>query len=164
MRGMMLWLVLGLGATRPGSAQERQAPDFRPLEFLAGSCWVGTFPDGKATDEHCFDWVFDRKFLRDRHVVHGGLQPYQGETIYGMDPVAKQLSFWYWNSDGDMMIGRVEYTPEGIVFPARYTTPKGDVEIKAVWTRAGSDAYRVVNSQRDGADWKPLWSMELRRK
>jgi hypothetical protein len=59
------------------------APDFRPFEFLVGDCWVGSFPDGKATDEHCFEWVYDRKFIRDRHVVRNGEAPYFGEALYG---------------------------------------------------------------------------------
>ena len=76
--------------------QQPQPPDFRPLEFVVGSCWVGTFPDGKATDEHCFEWVYDRKFIRDRHVVRNGEAPYAGEALYGWDPKAKRLAFWYW--------------------------------------------------------------------
>ena len=144
-------------------AQQPQGADFGPLEFLVGSCWIGTFPDAKKTDEHCFEWVFDRKFIRDRHVVRGGA-PYQGETIYGWDPTAKRLSFWYWNSDGLLTVGRVEYTPEGIVFPERYTTSKGEVELKAVWTRLGTDGYRVWQGQRTNSGWKTLWTMDLTRK
>ena len=65
---------------------------------MVGDCWVGTFPDGKATDEHCFEWVYDRKFIRDRHVVRNGEAPYFGEALYGWDAKEKRLAFWYWNS------------------------------------------------------------------
>ena len=158
-----LLLIAALSGTRELAAQQPHAVDFRPLEFLVGSCWIGTFPDGKKTDEHCFEWVFDRKFIRGRHVVRGGA-PYQGESLYGWDPAAKQLSFWYWNSDGLVTTGRVEYTPEGIVFPERYSTAKGEVELKAVWSRAGADSYRVWQGQRTADGWKTLWTMELIRK
>jgi hypothetical protein len=143
--------------------QQRTTPDFRPLEFLVGHCWVGTFPDGKATDEHCFEWVFDRKFIRDRHVVRNGAAPYAGETLYGWDSEKKRLGFWYWNSEGEVLIGAVEYRPGSIVFPTRHVTDKGTVELRATWTRRGEDSYRVEQSQRAGEVWKPLWTMELKR-
>jgi hypothetical protein len=139
-------------------------PDFRPLEFLVGSCWVGTFPDGKATDEHCFEWVFERKFIRDRHIVRNGMTPYAGETLYGWDAKAKAPVFWYWNSDGDVLTGTVEYRPESIVFPTRLETDKGMMELRATWTRTGPDGYRVDQSQMADGDWKPLWTMEFKRK
>jgi len=52
--------LLTLGLTLAGRELRGQRPDaaFQPLDFLAGSCWRGTFPDGKATDAHCFDWVY----------------------------------------------------------------------------------------------------------
>ncbi len=140
------------------------APDFRPLEFLVGDCWVGTFPDGKVTDEHCFEWVYERKFIRDRHVVRNGQAPYAGETLYGWDPKEKRLAYWYWNSDGEMLVGTVEYRADSIVFPTEYTTDKGTVEMLATWTRTGPDSYRAATSQRAGDAWKPLWAMELKRK
>lgn len=145
------------------SAQSPSAADFRPMEALVGTCWIGTFPDGKRTDEHCFEWVFDRKFIRDRHVVRGG-PSYQGETLYGWDVEARKLSWWYWSSDGMMMVGRVEYTPDGIVFPSRFSTPGGEVEIKAVWDRVGKDGYRVAQSQKTATGWTSLWTMEMSRK
>ncbi|HEU5219343.1 MAG TPA: hypothetical protein VFU23_11820 [Gemmatimonadales bacterium] len=132
------------------------AVDFGPLEPLVGHCWVGAFPDGKQTDEHCFEWVFDRKFIRDRHVVRGGA-PYQGETIYGWDTATKRMSYWYWSSEGFILTGRVDYSAEGIAFP-------GDGDIKAEWTRPAAAGYRVTQSRRVNGVWKELWTMEMRPK
>jgi hypothetical protein len=143
---------------------QSKVPDFRPLEFLVGHCWVGAFPGGKATDEHCFEWVFDRKFIRDRHVVRNGDAPYAGETLYGWDAEEKRLGFWYWNSEGEVIVGAVEYRPGSIVFPTKHVTDKGTMELRATWTRTGQDSYRVEQSQRAGQAWKPLWTMELKRK
>lgn len=164
----MTWIMTAvlvgmLAGGAEGDARRAPGPDFGPLEFLVGSCWVGTFPDGKQTDEHCFEWVFDRKFIRDRHVVRGAT-PYEGETLYAWDAKAKALQYWYWNSAGELVQGRVQYTPEGVVFPSVWHSPKGEVEIKAVWKRSGEDAYRVWNGRRDGAEWKTMWEMELRRR
>ncbi len=156
--------VAALSTLSPSAVQHPAAPDFTPLEFLVGSCWEGPFPDGKATDEHCFQWVFDRKFIRDRHVVRNGEKPYAGETLYGWDPKEKRPAFWYFNSDGEVLIGTVEYQADSIAFPTRYETDTGPVELRAVWTRMGKDSYQVDQSRRAGTAWKPLWAMERKRK
>ena len=93
-----------------------------------------------------------------------GKAPYAGETIYGWDARAKRLAYWYFNSEGEVIVGTVEYRPDSIVFPTRYETEKGPVELRATWTRTGPDSYGVNQSQRAGKDWKPLWTMELKRK
>ena len=90
-------------------------------------------------------------------------RPSAGETLYGWDPEEKRLAFWYWNSEGEVLIGAVEYRPGSIVFPTKYVTDKGTVELRATWTRRGQDSYRVEQSQRTGEVWKPLWTMELKR-
>lgn len=164
MRWLAPLLLLGTLQADSGDVAGREpGRGLEPLAFLAGSCWKGTFPDAKRTDEHCFEWLFDRKFIRDRHVVEGG-PPYRGESILGYDTNRKQLAFWYWNSDGLVTVGEIQPTDEGVVFPERYTTPEGqEIEMQAVWSRAGKDAYKVVQRQRTDTGWKTLWTMEMQR-
>jgi hypothetical protein len=157
-------LTTVLGSVPALRAQQSHPAKFRPLEFLVGSCWIGTFPDGKKTDEHCFEWVFERAFIRDRHIVRGGETPYQGESLFWWDPKAGRLAFWYWNSQGGVSEGSADASSEGIVFPEHHTTDSGVVEMKAVWTRTGPDSYRVRQAERGGNDWKTLWTMDLRRR
>src|SRR5438128_7032322 len=126
-----LLLAAALISARPLAAQA----NFKPLEFLVGHCWIGTFPDGKQTDEHCFEWVYDRKFIRDRHVVRGAPALYEGESIYSWDAKAKRVAFSYYNSLGDVTTGAVEETAEGIVFPQKIESAVGTTELKSVWTR-----------------------------
>jgi hypothetical protein len=95
--------------------------------------------------------------------VRNGDAPYAGETLYGWDPNEKRLGFWYWNSDGEILTGAVEYRPGAIVFPTKHVTDRRTVELRATWTRRGQDGYRVEQTQRVGDEWKPLWSMELKR-
>jgi hypothetical protein len=162
---MMAAAVLGgsLFVSHELGAQQEPKPDFKPLEFLVGRCWTGPFAGSNKVDEHCFEWVFDKKFIRDRHIVRG-TPDYKGETIYGWDPIAKKLSYWYWNSEGLVIVGTVEYTPDGIVFPSRYATAEGPVELKATWKQLSNDAYSVSSAQRAGTgDWKTMWTMEMKR-
>jgi hypothetical protein len=155
--------ALTLGATRAAAqTHETHSADFGSLANLVGNCWVGTFPDGKQTDEHCFEWMLDRKFIRDKHVVRGG-KPYAGETIYMWDAAAKQLSFYYWNSEGQLMTGRGTPTAHGIDFLTRLPGKSGDMALKATWTPTGPDGFRIWNGQRAGDAWKELWTMEMKR-
>ena len=157
-------LVASIAAAAHASAQSvaGKSVNFQPLEFLVGSCWTGTFPDGKQTDEHCFEWVFDRKFIRDRHTVRGGT-PYGGETIYAWDASVGHPTFWYWNTDGQVITGQVHYTSEGIIFPERVVNEKGTTELKAVWRRLDADRYRVEQFAKAGEGWKELWTMEMKK-
>ena len=163
---LQLWLTIAatVSAAFVLEAQSPNSPDFRPLEFLVGRCWIGTFPDGKQTDEHCFEWVFDHKFIRDRHIVRNGDAPYQGETLYGWNPKEKRLEFWYWNSDGEILRGMVEYTAKAIVFPTVYYSKTGPIEMRAIWTPLGRDSYRAKEEQHVGTEWKTLRTMEFKSK
>jgi hypothetical protein len=107
--------------------------------------------------------MYGGRFLRDRHVVRGG-KPYEGETIYAVDPATKRLGYTYFSSDGMVITGDALPGTDGIVFPSRYTTAKGVVELEAIWSRVGDTAYRVRNRQKTGDGWKELWTMELRRR
>jgi hypothetical protein len=160
-------LILCVAAPVPARAQHdtssTPSTPLAALAFLAGSCWKGTFPDRVATDEHCFAWVYDGKFLRDRHVVRNGKGPYEGESIYAVDGATRQVAYTYWNSEGDVMRGTVEARGDSLVFPTRYDTPGGPVEILAVWTRLGPDRYRVWQAQKVGDQWKPFLTMEMTR-
>jgi hypothetical protein len=163
----MRWLAaVLLAGTLQGDSTPRPGAEpgatLAPLEFLVGSCWKGTFPDGRKTDEHCFEWMLGRRFIRDRHVVEGG-EPYRGESVLGWDTSAKRMGFWYWNSDGLVTVGSIEYRDGGVVFPERYTGPEGEVELEAIWSRRGKDAYHVLQRRRTPKGWETLWTMELRR-
>jgi hypothetical protein len=79
--------ILTLAASvSPARAQAGGRDAFAPMSFLAGHCWRGTFRDRPTvTDEHCFEWVYGGRFLRDRHVVRGDSVPYEGETLFAWD-------------------------------------------------------------------------------
>jgi hypothetical protein len=161
MRGTLVTILLVICAQ---STRAQSAPEpYRPMEFLVGSCWTGAFPNGKATDEKCFEWVFDRKFIRERHVVCGQAKPYAGETIFAWDPREKRIAFTYLNSLGGISTGWGEDASEGLVFPERHVSAGNVREMKAVWKRSGADAYSVSQAEKVGDGWKTLWTMELKR-
>lgn len=148
-------------ATPPLHAQTSSR--LAPLEFLLGSCWRGSFPGNTQTDEHCFESVFDRKFVRDRHVVRGG-QPYGGETIYYWDEAQKRVAFSYWNTEGQMMHGFVaSASADSIAFVIGIPSQNGTTEMRSRWALHGADGYRVTQLQRSGDSWKEIYSMDMKR-
>jgi hypothetical protein len=59
-RAAVLLAALAAPAATPAGADKVEVPmsAYQPLAFLVGHCWRGTFPDGRATDEHCFSWIY----------------------------------------------------------------------------------------------------------
>ena len=157
------WLTVLVPSMAFGPYRQSPAnPDFGTLGSLVGQCWVGTFPDQKQTDEHCFEWVFNGKFIRDRHKVRNGKAPYEGETLYGWNNKAQRVVFWYWNSEGDILQGTVEHKADTLVFPTQYESKDGPVELRAIWSHIGAGGYQAEESQRVGNQWKMLWTVQSR--
>jgi len=157
-------LVAAALASPLGAAQAAKTGPLQPLAFLAGSCWAGPAPGGKGTDTHCFEWVFDGRFLRDRHVVRDAGAPYEGETLYAWDPQAKRLVYTYWASDGGYSTGTVAPRAEGeLVFSDHYVSSDAVLDLQSVWRRSGEDGYGVEVSRRDGESWKPMWTSQMKR-
>ncbi len=88
-RAAVRWGAIGLlamGWPGPAKTAEASSPDpLAPLAWLAGSCWTGTFADGRTKDFVCYEWTLEGKFLRSRHHVVGGGRPYSGETLFSFD-------------------------------------------------------------------------------
>ena len=84
-------LALAVLAASTSAAAARD-PALEPLAFLAGHCWKGTLPGTADVDEHCYSWMFDGRYLRDRHVVRRGDKAvYEGESIYYWNGAEKRL-------------------------------------------------------------------------
>jgi hypothetical protein len=156
-------VALVTGAGGAAGAQAPEAGHFDPMAFLVGSCWKGTFPDGKATDEHCYEWIWGGKFIRDRHVVRGPKPDYEGETVFAWDAQKKQIVFWYFTNQGFYTTGSIEPKDEGLVVAETVVAASTPSEMKTVLRPNGPDSYLVRSQGKDGASWKELWSMELKR-
>ncbi len=161
-RATIAFLLVSVVLGGPAAAQLREP--LKPLEFLAGSCWTGSFPGGGGADRHCFESVFDGQFVRDRHEVTGGKKPYAGETIYSWDAKGKKVVYTYWASDGAMSTGDMLPGAEGeLVFSASHTPDGGELTIKSVWTRRGPDSYEAWAARKADGEWREMWRMTMRR-
>jgi len=158
----MLTLLLSISVATAAAAPVSPNP-LQPLAFLAGSCWAGDFPNGVGVDTHCFEWVYDGKFVRDRHVLRGKKPDYSGETIYAWMPEQKQIAFWYWSSDGDIEQGVVQPVADGLEFPEHHLVAPKEMTMRARWRRLDADRYETIEEQKDGGEWKTMWKVEYRR-
>jgi hypothetical protein len=139
-----------------------KSTNLEPLAFLAGSCWKGTFTGRAVTDEHCFTWIYNGRFLRDHHVVVGNRDPYEGETTYAWDAGLKQIVYWYIALPGFHSHGNVEPSDGALVFHDNLRTADAK-QLSTTWTRNGNDAYTVRVEELSDGKSKELWSMVMRR-
>jgi hypothetical protein len=162
MRSSLVFLAIlpAMALAQPKSP----AAHFQPQAFLAGSCWKGTFPDGKQVDEHCFEWIYDGQFLRDRHTVTGGPAPYGGETTYYFDAASKTVHYLYINILGGNSRGTVTSKGDALVFPEEnYSDGKQQQTYRSTWRRDGNDAYFVLTEVKTSQGWKEAWRTRMLR-
>jgi hypothetical protein len=157
--------VLAAGLLGPAVAEAPAAADpLGAMAWLAGNCYTGTFADGKTKDFVCYEWVFERKFLRSRHRVVGAEKPYAGETLVSFDKATGVIRYDYYNSLGDVLRGEALPHADGVAFPAEKVTIGGEsAEIRSSWQRRGADGYAAVTQRRYGDQWRTLFTIEFVR-
>lgn len=162
-------LTAALAVTTPSPSLHAQARaagggDFAPMAFLAGHCWRGSFRDRpQVTDEHCFEWVYDGKFLRDTHVVRGDSVPYEGQTTFAWHPQDRRIVYWYIARPGFHSTGHVVPGGERLEFVDDLRQAGGQRDLRSFWVRTGPDAFTVRTEDHTGGVVRELWSMEMRR-
>jgi hypothetical protein len=137
----------------------------KPMAFLAGHCWLGNFPESKHTDEHCFQWLYGGKALRDTHTVRGPGRPdYVGETTYYWDSGAKRVEFLYVENLGGISRGVVQSTPGALVFPAtQYVADGQPMTYRARWTVLNDQSYEAWSEMQDKTGWVTMFKITLKR-
>lgn len=155
----------GAGWTAQLPPPTHMQASMRALSFLAGSCWRGTFPDGRQTDTHCFTPIYGGRFMVDRHVVEGAPTPYSGETLYRLQVMEQRVAYSYRASDGSHSTGTVLSAPGGVAFPAESHRGENGAEmtIRSSWTRDGDNAYVALSEMRRNGRWRQMWRMRFER-
>jgi hypothetical protein len=165
--GSFLLIVTAMmisSSTSRASDKGRNAGPFEAMSFLAGSCWKGAFNDRPSvTDEHCFEWLYDGKFLQDKHVVRGDSIPYEGQTLFAWNAKEKKIVYWYIAVPGFYSTGYVDAKDQKIMFIDDLHAASGRRDLRSVWERTGPDAFLVHTQDHTGGNIKELWSMEMRR-
>jgi hypothetical protein len=149
----------------PTSGWAEPPAAYQPLAFLAEHCWKGEFPGGKASDEHCFSWMYGGQFLRDLHTVRSDGRPDAlGETIYFWDAADKRLQYLYVESGGGYSLGGVMADQDNLVFPETALVDSGQKQVyRSRWVRSGPDAYDVVTEFKMQDHWVPGFKIHMQR-
>jgi len=149
----------------PAVAQAEPIAALKPMAFLAGHCWKGTFPGSDKTDEHCFQWLYGGTALRDTHTVRGpGMPDYLGETTYYWNPAAKRVEFLYIENFGGSSRGTMEPTPNALTFPpTEYVDSDSTLTYRVRWTPVGADAYEAWSEMKGKDGWTTMFKMKLAR-
>jgi hypothetical protein len=147
----------------PSAAPAADAP-LTPLARLAGHCWKGEFAEGGTWDRHCFEWVYDGKFLHDKHALTGKRAPYGGETWYRYDAKAQRIVFHYFNSEGGYSEGDVQPAQNELRFPEeRYEQGGKTMVLRTVWRFDGDTRMLAVTEQQQGGKWVEAWRVAFAR-
>jgi hypothetical protein len=166
---MLKIIWTGLAAVLAATAAADTPPaaaGYQPLAFLVGHCWSGAAPGSKVSDEHCFSWVYEGKFVRDVHVLTGagGVITGRGESIYVWDSVSRHLEYLYIESDGGFSRGTLTAQGGILSFPPTHYLEDGKEQIyRSRWERAGENAYDVVTEFQDKDSWVPGFSVHMQK-
>ena len=159
-----LILALLLPLLLPAVARASPPRTSRRRRFSPALAGKARFPDGKRTDEHCYEWVYAGKFLRDRHTVKGGEAPYGGETIYYWDAESKLVHYLYINVLGGHSRGTVTPGDGALYFPEeKYSDGKIEQTYRSLWRRDGDDAYIAISEVKVPGGWKEAWRIRMQR-
>ena len=149
----------------PMTARAEPIEALKPMAFLAGHCWKGDFPGGKQTDEHCFEWLYGGRALRDTHTVRTPGRPdYIGETTYYWDAAAKRVEYLYIENLGGVSRGTMESAEGALVFPpTQYVAPGEAMTYRSRWSRIGDTAYEAFSEAQGKDGWVPMFKLTMKR-
>jgi hypothetical protein len=128
--------------------------ELKHMEFLAGSCWQGPFPDGKSTDSHCYKWFQRGRYLRERHEVIGSNPPYGGETTFYWDHDTKTVKYIYLANNGGIATGTSIAENGAVKYPdERYIGADGEFFVRAEMKQIDDNSY-AMRAEMKGKDGK----------
>ncbi|MDQ6916684.1 MAG: hypothetical protein M3023_02580 [Pseudomonadota bacterium] len=137
----------------------------KAMAFLAGHCWKGEFPSTKQVDEHCFQWMYNGKALRDTHTVRAPGRPdYIGETTYYWDSGSKRVEYLYVENFGGISRGSMESTPGALVFPAtQYVADGQSLTYRVRWTLIDDASYEAWSEMQTKDSWVTMFKLIMKR-
>jgi hypothetical protein len=149
----------------PIMAADAPSHPLDPLASFAGHCFKGSFPDRADTDEHCFQWLYGGKALRDTHTVRGASHPdYVGETTYYWDSAARRIDYLYIENGGGVMRGSVEPAAGALIFPAAaYVADGQSTTLRVRWTLQGEQGYEAWSEVQGKDGWQTFFRLRMAR-
>jgi hypothetical protein len=155
MRARFICLALALSVPAMAGAEAPSQQSLTMFDRLLGRCYVASVGPA-STDRHCFEGVYGRKHVRDRHsVTVDGKVVYAGETIYSRD--GETVVFTYFNTLGGVGHGKASAAPAGITFTGSMRgTPTGTVQAMDSTWRWQAGGYAAGDGKGEDVVFKAV--------
>ena len=161
MRRALLVLALAVGAS---PAHAGSLGKFGWFADMVGSCWVGTFPDGKTRHSHCYTAQYDQ-FIRGTATLSvDGNDKFFGDSVFAWDEKEQRIVYHIWGSDGSHSTQEARYIGEELAFPIHSRKEPAKVAYRSVWRRIGADSLEVRREVPDGSGWKTQMTVLYRKR
>jgi hypothetical protein len=131
---------------------------------MVGSCWVGTFPDGKTRHSHCYTTQFDRFIRGTATLAVDGTDKFAGDSVFAWDEKEQRIVYYIWASDGSHRSHEARYAGDELAFPIYSQKDPGKVLYRSVWRRIGADSFQVRREVPEGSGWKTELTVVYRRR
>jgi hypothetical protein len=155
MRARFMALAIALSVPAMAGAEAPPPQGLTMFDRLVGHCYIANVGPS-STDRHCFEGIYGRKHVRDRHsVTVDGKVVYAGETIYSRDGDA--IVFTYFNTLGGVGHGKASAMPAGISFTGSMRgTPSGAVQSMDSKWRWQAGGYAASDGKGADVVFKPV--------
>lgn len=134
---------------------------------VIGSCWIGTFPDGRTQHAHCYTSQFDH-FIRGTATLStdrdGTLTAqFHGDSVFAWNENQRRIEYYIWGSDGNHGRHEAYYADEELVFPIGGRQDPEKIVSRSVWRRVDDVTIEVRREVPDGTGWKRELTILYRR-
>jgi hypothetical protein len=143
-------------------------PDFAPIAWMVGGTWVSQVTDlSNDTVTHVENrvrWSPNRKAIQFL-VDFSGVPHYNG--FYAYNPAAKNISFYYTSSEGELTTGTATADPDGKTVHQEFdlTHTDGSVgHLRSTLVRDGDNAYWLTVFMQKNGDWAQVFHIRYERK
>jgi hypothetical protein len=157
----------GIAQSKPATPAASVEP-LAPVEWLVGGTWVSDVKDpsdGTVTHvENRIRWAPNHQAI-EFNTDFNGKPHYYG--FYAYNPVAKTISFYYTNSEGEMTIGTATLDPDGKTLHQDFDLMHTDGRtghVRSTLLRDGNDAYWFSVFLQKNGEWAQVFKIRYERK
>ena len=163
MRALMLSVALLATTAAPAAPLD----GFGWFASLVGSCWAGSFPDGRTRHTQCYTSQYDR-FLRGTAQLAteqdgATKEQFAGDSVFARDEATSRIVYYIWGSNGSHGRHEAFYEGEELVFPVQRKDDPAATAYRSVWRRIDADTFEVRREVPEGAGWKTELTVVYRR-
>lgn len=162
-RELVLMAVLVPSSAGAGAPLEK----FGWFADLVGSCWQGTFPDGKTQHTHCYTPQFDQ-FIRGSATLagdHNGIMQdkFFGDSVFAWDEKNRRMTYYIWGSDGSHGRHEALYEGEDLSFPVHARDDSSRLVSRSLWHRLDATSFEVRRQVPVADGWKTELTVVYRK-